>query len=874
MPYTTSDKVLIRLTARALASPDDDIRERAEQAGLSVEWLQGQVIRNSRSIWDSGAEQINRYNELEIELAREEKFDKESLPRRPLMLIISLYLMRALAAAGLILLLMLAFLIWWGSQGWGNALNNALTFTEDISSVPGANVVILIAAFVALLLLAFYIEGRKEYSKNVSVHRLVMNRGSKAREARRDEATKAVEEAVLLQGIKTFLKEVINSYLDTPFNKTLPRLNFSGLAEVFDSANEVATTAKVRLDFMLSSMPGGSIGIAGPRGAGKSTLLRSACRETISDSDLPQKLTLLTSAPVEYQPRDFILHIFSSICERVLEITTGGRRKKASVKDALEKPDALETGKFSRLLMLLKISFYSGFILLILGLALPLFLMKSNPQPKQSTAVQSQASAGDQSTDGKRGGSEPGDDATGPTRNPVSRYVEAIGVKPAQLIAAGLILMIISYTVGLIRPRRIWSSSGGRRIEDYLAGNVFAIGEDVDVERRGRLNQMHDQAGQWLVDIKFQQSYTTGWSGAFKSPVGLEGGLNAATSLALQQMSLPEIVHGLSDFLALVSRDFKVVIGIDELDKIESEDAAQKFLNEIKAIFGLPGVFYLISVSENAMSNFERRGLPFRDVFDSSFDNIVYVDYLSLDAAKRVIDRRILALPDPFAHLCYCLSGGLARDLIRACRSLMELSQPAAPSGTPPAEPCSNLSHLCHSLVINDLRMKIHATVIAAGRLGGAGEVTALIDRLHAMELRQGEGASLLSDYIDLMKSTKPSQAAENNVAPPALHIFMALYDDLKKGLSPGKESSTGDKNNPQICTITEQFATYVYYCATLLEFFNEDLDEMKLQIAAGDKGFEKLARARQLISINHRVAKDLITRFRERNNLSVPAPN
>ena len=39
---------------------------------------------------------------------------------------------------------------------------------------------------------------------------------------------------------------------------------------------------------------------------------------------------------------------------------------------------------------------------------------------------------------------------------------------------------------------------------------------------------------------------------------------------------------------------------------------AQQFLNEIKVLFGIEHCFYLLSVSESAMSSFERPGLPFR----------------------------------------------------------------------------------------------------------------------------------------------------------------------------------------------------------------------------------------------------------------------
>ena len=177
----------------------------------------------------------------------------------------------------------------------------------------------------------------------------------------------------------------------------------------------------------------------------------------------------------------------------------------------------------------------------------------------------------------------------------------------------------------------------------------------------------------WLESIKFQQSLTTGWSGTLKLPVGLEAGLSSAKSIARQQLTLPEIVQGYIDYLALVRNEYQIIIGIDELDKLESDEKAQRFLNDIKSVFGIDGCFYLLSVSENAMSTFEQRGIPFRDVFDSSFDGIVYIEYMDFQTAKTLIEQRVIGMPIPFIGFCYCFSGGLARDVIRVCRNIMEI---------------------------------------------------------------------------------------------------------------------------------------------------------------------------------------------------------
>lgn len=77
----------------------------------------------------------------------------------------------------------------------------------------------------------------------------------------------------------------------------------------------------------------------------------------------------------------------------------------------------------------------------------------------------------------------------------------------------------------------------------------------------------------------------------------MESSRSASMSLAEAPKSLPEIVQAFREYVALVtSRYARVLIGIDELDKVGS-DRSQQFVNEIKAVFGLDKCFYILSVS-------------------------------------------------------------------------------------------------------------------------------------------------------------------------------------------------------------------------------------------------------------------------------------
>jgi hypothetical protein len=397
-----------------------------------------------------------------------------------------------------------------------------------------------------------------------------------------------------------------------------------------------------------------------------------------------------------------------------------------------------------------------------------------------------------------------------------------------RLIVIGLILLVISFVLLGMRLRR--------SIALLLALQMNASrNRDLGWYAKGMLQR-----------IKFQQSYSSGWSGTLKLPI-LEGGVNEAKNMAEYQMSLPDIIANIKDFLSRIAKEHRIIVAIDELDKVDSDVKAGQFLNDLKGIFYVPECFYLVSVSEEALSNFELRGLPFRDAFDSAFDEVAHFRYLVYPESRLLLERRVIGLPATYLCLCHCMAGGLPRDLIRVARELMLLRRRHMNDGdSDDPNAGSALTKITSDLVRADLEDRIAATVIALHRTSGleTDELAAWIDDLRTTVVF-GEAVvarnltSLCASYPAIEGDTAPSQLGNAEVR--AKRLGFGLVGSL-------------------------------YYAATLLELFTDNLDEADVRRIEGngDGSAEQLALARQAFATSAMLAWPRISGFRETWNMEV----
>jgi len=239
---------------------------------------------------------------------------------------------------------------------------------------------------------------------------------------------------------------------------------------------------------------------------------------------------------------------------------------------------------------------------------------------------------------------------------------------------------------------------GRWRISELEAGITSTT--PVTFARRGSRHteepaspDVYRAAGDWYRRVKFQQSYTTGWSGTItlgtaSVPAQLQVGRTGGTGITVLAMSTPEIVDAFRSFTNELSGPrhadgvrTPIVIGIDEVDKIEDPQEARAFFNQIKALFSDSNCLFLISISDEAMAAFERRGMPLRDAFDSSLSAVITLSYLTRAQARVLIGSRLVGVQEPAADLLYTLSGGLAREVVRHIRRAVEARAAAETAG-------------------------------------------------------------------------------------------------------------------------------------------------------------------------------------------------
>jgi hypothetical protein len=865
VPFTPSAYKLERLIDRALSNPEI-AKELKQSDPRLIAQLKAEVARRADWIWGTSASEIEEYDGLEEQLADARRRIDQAAPSTSIVY----RLLANLFSESARNLLILSIIV-------GGITSLFIGWRWILLPVPLG----ILAYLFIFCTIAYVIYGplRARYRRRRAALQAELTASLKIMETtdQLPVAEEAIFNSAYVNGVMRALRGAINARIGPLYSTELNITSAPGLDSGLNSAALVTTSAESRLLFMLRNMNGGSIGIAGPRGAGKSTLIQSVCGDDVVELEGRPVLTVFTSAPVEYEARDYLLHLFASVCHRVLE-RDSNKYSRSEWQQYTPGQDTLARPVARFLLRAGVVLFSLGILvwlisLIVAGMNVDVATMRratpasvhatsatteprasaplgSPPAPQSSPAfTASTGASASPNSSPSRGAAPPAPvESTSTESGEVSvvEFLHQLGLSAASLWNAGLALMclgvLLIIVVWIQAPRDDSSPAGAETATSATQENrrpdqprrsqtgpiallrrlLAQYAEPESAEPKSRLIT---EARHWLTEIKFQQSFTTGWSGSLKLALGVGGTIKRARSLAQLQLTLPEVVDGLIRFLTEVHKTYhRIIIGIDELDKIESDEKAERFLNDIKAIFGIRGVFYLISVSENAMSSFERRGLPFRDAFDSSFDDVIAVEYLSFLQSRQLLADRVIGMPIQFQALCYCLSGGLARELIRTCRDLVKLSRESGQT---------DLASLCQALVADELRSKIRAVAHVAERIQATAEAGDLLRHLYALEVQA--------------------------LTPASIETCAWVLLTRWQALGPEETDKVRRSRVRRVVALAQEAGLYLRYLANVLRMFNNALDEAGFEPPEKTARIDVMARTLQALSVSHLLAASML---------------
>ncbi|MCF3172371.1 hypothetical protein IPZ61_03395 [Streptomyces sioyaensis] len=361
-----------------------------------------------------------------------------------------------------------------------------------------------------------------------------------------------------------------------------------------------------------------------------------------------------------------------------------------------------------------------------------------------------------------------------------------------------------------------------------LRERMVELGNEIPYsEPPGYRERLAQEAAERLELVEYQLSYTYGLAATLLTskslPVGGEVQRKREYTAQRRLITFPELISSYREFAERVADVEPLIIGIDEIDKMPTGDVAQTFLNSLKGIFGTRNSYYLVSVSEDASADFERRGIPFRSTFDSCFDEVVSLGYLNFETAQDMLAMRPPSMTRPAQGLCYCLAGGLAREIVRFQRQLSQLGRDL-PSGA-------------KWIVGRGLDAQVDAALISVrGESRSIAQSVQSICRL--LRVTQPTSGALLS-FCKNLRTPSPLSASLLRRVRPSEVVTHRTGADL---------------------------IAFVYFSATVLEFFDENLTKERAERA--ERGpttarYDQLAAARQAFSVGALEAWHRVSEFR-----------
>ena len=414
-------------------------------------------------------------------------------------------------------------------------------------------------------------------------------------------------------------------------------------------------------------------GIAGCRGSGKSSL----ALRVLDNCAKKGAFTQLIHSPTGYDPREFLVSVFQRLCESVV---TRIDRQFGQVNSLYARGEAERS-------RLVRIS-----LLLIFGAVVPLVaaIFYGYYQMYQES---SQERLQELATVGSSYRKQLAD-----RENDLARQIDQL--LPQSLARNNEILRNlmserswVKKELEMLDSEPIIDTIGDTFLIFMLVLAAYIIltvllrhlmsirGRIVRARRFSRETGLRQLALEISEHLKFQTTLSTSTEKAV-SLAKLTATRTAGKSLMARPLSLPSLTDQCALFLKRIGEVYagRVVICLDELDKIENPRNLDNLLRGIKGVLGQPNTHFILTVSEDALAEFTKQRRLDTGMLESAFEDIVLLERIDLKVADYVVE---LMYPesnrgdaDGTIHmstkLLWLFGGAIPREVKRNARVCLE----------------------------------------------------------------------------------------------------------------------------------------------------------------------------------------------------------
>jgi hypothetical protein len=198
----------------------------------------------------------------------------------------------------------------------------------------------------------------------------------------------------------------------------------------------------------------------------------------------------------------------------------------------------------------------------------------------------------------------------------------------------------------------------------------------VNFVLRGLLNYqllvLVRESDEFLQQLYFTEGREASAGFSFKGLFNLAG-KRTLTARSLTLQSLTDRYQTYVNSL-LTYYNGKLIVLIDELDKMADPQDVKKVLLELKGALFQRGCYYLISISEDCAKAFRGRLAEGRDIFESTFEDVISIDQMTPATARAMVGNRLRTdalapkLSDDAIDILTVFSGAIPREIVRHLR--------------------------------------------------------------------------------------------------------------------------------------------------------------------------------------------------------------